>query len=527
VSSLRLVLPGREMVVTRLLRRVALALALGAGCTGEIADSPLTAGPFMPHVQSSSVALAEGSGFADERGGGVFVAAEGKVVRLRLDGTAGRLDSHPGNARAPGKVLRVFSAGPFSALVAADNGLYVAESGWLIEPSWRDALDAPGIVGVAPDLDGVTWIAHQRGLFRIEAGQLSELKVEGAPVLGLTALAVAPAPDGGRAVWFAQATQLSYAKQTARARYEVSSGGIAASELAGGIKALAGIGASPASAGELWLITDQKLYQQAGHGWRARALPAAPSALLASGRFAWLRAGDTLYRYRADDERWSHVDGLSAPATPLAAEPGGSLWARVGEQTVTIAPGVLPRVLGLFEGVRIYQTELPVRAQFSSTAMPTGVSFVLDDGERVERSLSEGQPGEGGASTLDFAWGGFDVAGREKPYSLVGLSNGLHTLRVEAHFVDGDQTRTLHFEFRGGAAEQLSFARDVLPIAEARCAKCHTSGPGHALSSYAQWLAEKDELVLALVEQRMPADGPLAASELQTIQRWAYGGAAP
>jgi len=510
-----------------LLQRAKLVLGLLAGCTGDIADSPLTAAPFTPQVGQVAVALADGSGFADERGGGVFVSADGKAVRLRLDGSAGRLDSHPGNTKPPGKVLKVYNAGPFVALVAAENGLYVAESGWLIEPSWRDQLDAAGIVAVAPDLDGVTWVAHQKGLFRIEGGLLSELKVEGTSLLGLSAVAVAPAPDSGRAVWFAQGTQLSLAKQTARSTYEVTDGGITKSELSGGIRALAGITASPTSPGELWLITDEKLYQQSGGSWRSRALDEAPSDLLASGRFAWLRAGDTLYRYRADDQRWSRMEGLTAVPSLLAAEPGGSLWVRLGEQTATVAPGVLPRLLGLFEGVRVYDTELPVRAQFPAATAPASVSFVLDDGERVERKLEEALPGEGGASTLDFAWGGFDVAGREKPYSLVGFTRGLHTLTVEAHFAEGDQTRALHFEFRGGMSEQLSFAKDVKPIAEARCGKCHDTGPGHVLSTFEQWVAEKDKLVLALVEQRMPADGPLDPTQLQTIQRWAFGGAAP
>ena len=494
---------------------------------GDIPDSPLRARPFTPLLSESAVRLSDGSGFADERGGGIFADPEGKVVRLRLDGSSGRLESHPGNSKAPGKITRVFRAGPFVALAVADNGLYMAESGWLIEPPWRDVLDPTGVVAVAPGSQGVTWIAHQKGLFRVEGGQLAELKVEGASLLGLTALAVAPAPDGAPAVWFAQASQLSVAKQTARASYEVSEGGIAASELKGGIVALAGTTAAPDSPGELWLITDKMLFVHTRAGWAATATPAAPSALLASGRFVWLRAGDALFRYHADEASWTRVEGLTAPPTLLAAEPGGSAWVTLADKTVLIAPGVLPRLLGLFEGVRIYQTELSVRAQFPIASAPSSVSFVLDDGERVERTAEQALPGEGGALTTDFSWGGFDVAGRERAYSLVGFATGLHTLTVEATFASGTQQRALHFEYRGGSSEQLSFARDVMPIVAARCAKCHSMGPGHVLLSFEQWLAEKDKIVSALVEQRMPADGPLDPTQLQTVQRWAFGGAAP
>jgi ligand-binding sensor domain-containing protein len=66
--------------------------------------------------------------------------------------------------------------GPYPALVATDRGLYVAESGWLIQPAWRDALPAEGLKATALADNGVAWIAHEKGLFRIEDGALSELK---------------------------------------------------------------------------------------------------------------------------------------------------------------------------------------------------------------------------------------------------------------------------------------------------------------------------------------------------------------
>lgn len=503
-----------------------LTVWLGA-CTGDIADSPLSAQAVTPTVAEAPALLGTASGFADERGGGIFADPEGKVVRLRIDGTSGRLESHPANSKVPGKVSRVFGAGPFAALVAADNGVYMAESGWLIEPAWRDVLDAAGIVGVAPGSEGVTWIAHQKGLFRIEGGQLAELKVAGASLSGLTALAVAPAPDTAPAVWFAQGAVLSVAKQTGRASYEVSDGGIAPSELEGGILALAGTTAAPDAPAELWLITAKKLFVHVREGWVSRATPAAPSALLASGRFVWLRAGDALFCYQADHSSWSRLVGLPPAPILLAAEPTGTVWLRSVDKTLIVGTGVVPRLSGLFEGVRIYQTELLVRAQFPGGTVPSSVSFVLDDDERVERTAEQALPGEGGAKTIDFAWGGFDIAGRERAYSLVGVTPGLHTLTVEATFPGGPSVRRLHFEYRGGASDRLSFAADVSPIVTARCAKCHGMGTGHPLVSFAQWIAEKDKIVNALVEQRMPADGPLDPTQLLTVQRWAFGGAAP
>jgi hypothetical protein len=495
--------------------------------SGEIGDRPLRATALEVQQTAAELELAAGSGFADERGGGVFTTPEGTAVRLRVDGSRGALENHPGNGTAPGVIQRVFPAGPYSALVAADNGLFVAESGWLIEPSWREALDPEGIVAAAMGGDGVVWLAHERGLYRIEAGELSELKVERKSLRGLTALAVAPAPDGANAVWFAQDKLLSYARQIARARYEIVSGGLAEDTVGAGIRALAGVSAAPGSAGELWLITVRGLFHLGEEGWVSYEIPGAPETLVAAGRYVWLQAREGLFRYDADAQRWGRAEDLDMPLSLLAADASGSVWVSAAGQSFALGPGPIPRVLGLFEGARVYEPEVRIRARIAGGEAPERVSFLLDDGEEVERAADEGLPGEGAVATLEYALGGFDAAGREQSYSLAGIGAGMHTLTVRAHFAAGVEQRRVHFDFRSGSARPLSFAADVQPIFDARCAKCHTTGPGHALASYELWRAEKDRIVRAVVELRMPADGPLDPSQIQVLQRWAAGGAQP
>lgn len=502
-------------------------LALASSCTGSISENKLFPAPLEVELTASEVPLAELGGFADQRGGGVFADADGNPVRLKVDGSNGPLASHPGNSIAPGTVQRVFPAGPFSALVAAENGLYIAESGWLIEPAWRDAMSADGVVAAALAADGVAWIAHRDGLFRIEAGELSELKVQGKSLKGISALAAAPAPDGSNAVWFAQGNKLSFARQVARQSYEVLPSGPNEQELKGGIVGLAGVSASPGSVGELWLITPHNVFQLADDGWISFKPSGKPLSIVSAGRFVWLRAGDGLYRYDADERRWGEIKSLKKPATLLAADPSGSAWVRAGDSSYELSSSAAPRMLGLFEGARVYETDVLVRARIPLAAEPESVSFVLDDGEKVERPLIDALPGEGSVETLDFALGGFDAAGREKSFSLAGLKDGMHTLTVTARFAKGESSRKLHFDFRSGSTAALSFAKDIQPIYEARCSKCHAMGPAHELETYEQWSAEKDKIVSAVVELRMPADGPLDPGQIQILQRWASGGAAP
>jgi hypothetical protein len=513
-----------------MLRALLCLLACVAACVGDIGERPLPAVPFDAQLIESPIALSTASGFADERGGGIFADTDGHAVRLRVDGSKGALESHPGNSQAPDKVLRVFPAGPFNALVAAENGLYVAESGWLIEPGWRDAIDAHGVVTAALGGDGVAWIAHEQGLFHIDGGELSELKLQGKSIEGISALAVAPAADGANALWFAQGAKLSFAKQTGRASYEVADGGLSAQSLGGSIVALAGVSASPQSLGELWLITSQGLFQHTANGWGTLETPDAPKALLSAGRFVWLLAGKQLYRYDADARRWGRANGLSTLSTMLtllAADASGGAWVQAGDQTLSVSSGAVPRIFGLFEGARLYQPDVQVHTQIPVTSDPSAVSFTIDDGPRVEQKVAAAQPGTGAIATLDFALGGFDAAGHEQSYSMAGLSSGLHTLTVTAELASGPESRRLHFDFRSSTSSALSFAKDVKPIFEARCAKCHSHGPGHELKTYEEWVSDKDRMVKAVVELRMPADGPLDPTQIQILQRWASGGSAP
>jgi hypothetical protein len=248
---------------------------------------------------------------------------------------------------------------------------------------------------------------------------------------------------------------------------------------------------------------------------------------MSAGRWVWLRAGKELYRYDADGRRWGRATGLMGAPKLLAADASGGLWARSDDKTFAINAGPVPRVFGLFEGARVYQSDVHVRVQIPVDDDPGSVSFALDDAVPIERQRKDAQSGTGEIATLSFALGGFNAAGQEQSYSLAGLARGLHTLTLTAQLASGRQSRRLHFELSSGAAVALSFAKDVMPIFEARCAKCHTHGPGHELATYEQWVTDKDRMVKAVVELRMPADGPLDPTQIQILQRWASGGSAP
>jgi hypothetical protein len=505
-----------------------------------VGENPLTTSALSLQLTEAKVALAApaagaalvlGSGFADQRGGGIFVGQDAHVVRLRLDGEVAALENHPQNKQAPGRVQRVLPVGADSAWVLADNGVYVARAGWLYELRVGLTIAADDVVAIAVASDQQAFIALKKGLYRLDAGELSELTASGKALAGVGSVAVAPAPDGSTAVWFTQGQRLRYAKQLTRTRYEIADAGLPESALNHELIALASVTAAPGSLGELWVLTPNALLKHTPeHGFTTFELPATGEALLSAGRFVWLQAGGQLYRYTADGAAtWGQFAMAKTPQL-LAADATGSAWVRTSSGSQLLADRALPRVLGMFEGGRVYATDVQLSARLAVADDPLSVTFVLDDGEKVERTLEQALSPESDVGSLDFSLGGFDAAGREQTYSFAGLSAGLHTLSVRATHKDGKTERRLHFDMHRADTLELSWARDVEPIYSARCEKCHSPGPGHPghlLDSYELWSKEKTQIVAAVVELRMPADGPLDPTQIQTIQRWAAAGGAP
>ena len=307
------------------MKRLLLCAAfLLVGCEEVTTLEPLSPTTFEAVSQGTMLDLAASPGFADERGGGVFIDLAGRVVRVRGNGDRGVLESHPRNTVLPGPATAVFALGPSNALVATTRGLFVADQGWLIAPSWQQLLPAQGLLGTALGGDGVAWLAHTQGLYRLERGVLTEFKLSGESLIGLTAMAVAPTLDGTPGVWFAREGKLFAAAQSSRTEFTVRDSGLSAQTLAGGVRGLAGISPSRETGGELWAITSRGLLLYTGTSWREYSLGPSPRKLLSAGRFAWMQAGDGLYRYDGDTRGWALVQGLESAGTLLGVDSTGS-----------------------------------------------------------------------------------------------------------------------------------------------------------------------------------------------------------
>ncbi|WP_164008192.1 hypothetical protein [Pyxidicoccus trucidator] len=488
-----------------------LSAACGEGYFGPERPRPT---PFRPAEVPAKVELASASGFADQSGGGVFASASGGLVRLRLDGSRGALEPHPGNTVDSGTVSAVFRLGPHSALVEAQNGLFLAESGWLIAPPWRDALGA-GVIATAQSADGAVWLAHASGLYRLQEGTLSALKVDGGALTGITSMAAAPAADGSPGVWFLRDGKLSVAVATGVTTYQVREAS-APLEEGEAVESLAGLGPAVGNAGELWALTNQGLLRRTRDGWRRVDLGERPAQLLAAGRFLWVKSSDALLLYDADAGTWGVASDLDMSEFRfLAADESGCAWVQLGGQAVAISRAPVPRVSGLHQGMQVVEDGLVVRAVVPPGTQPAQVVFQLG-GVEVP------------ATGPEYSLGGAEADGTLKPYSFAGLEAGRQALDVVARFADGTEAkRSVPFEYQPLSTAAVGWAADIQPIHKSRCAKCHTTSPGRPLNTYELWKANATSITAAVREKRMPADGPLDPQLITLIQRWAASGAKP
>ncbi|HVE85631.1 MAG TPA: hypothetical protein VND93_22410 [Myxococcales bacterium] len=469
--------------------------------------------PFDPVVVPTTFLVKDAPAFADERGDAMLIDSTDALIRVRADGNRGALEPHPGNPSPVGAVRAVFPMGPHGALVAAAGGLFVAQEGWIIDPGWASSIDSAGVTGAADPGDGTAWIASQSGLFQVNGGVLSELKVGGQSVTGITALAAAPAEDGSAGIWYSDAAGLHVVEANASQSLVVRSASLGAGDGKNALSLVA-LGDGERSRGELWLLSASGLFRLSAGGWRSVGMGAQPEGLAARGRVAWVSAGGKLWRYDADRDAWEIARGLTGLRL-LAADAAGGAWISFGGTARSVGRDRVPRLVGLDEGEVMAVSDLTVRALPPPGADALTVTYQLETEQVV-------------AGPSVFSLGGEAPDGSLLSYSLLGLASGPHTLRATAQYSDGTEaTREVPFQYTPYDNATLSWATDIYPIHVDRCSRCHDTGPGHDLSTYELWKADAARIAQAVSDRRMPADGPLDPLARTKIIRWAQTGAAP
>lgn len=392
---------------------------------------------------------------------GDLLVAEAEGLVLLDDGAPLRLT---GDASG----LLGAAALPRDLVVAAGGALYVREGDALLRSPLSDRL--PLVTDVAA-VRNVLWIATEGGIFRFASGELQTVTPADLPaddarlVVDGTGLWV----GAGEAIYRLGGTPLvALPTDNAPAGGEVSVD----------------------AAGEVWLVADDQLWWlDETVLWWPVALPFTPRHAAAGPGSAgvWLASDAGLWHLR--EGRLRRYEGAPVPHLLAVDAAGGALavddvalWRVPLGRLVQIEPPPNPL---LNPGVARIVPSLPERVA-QVTATVDGQDVVVDDG---------------------------DVA--LTPFE---LSRGAHTLEATVVWDDGVRASArVVFDSR-----VTTWADDVAPLAQARCAMCHGQGAAaRPLWASAQWRAIMPQILDAVRTGRMPlAQARLTAAEIELLEVW-------
>ncbi len=97
-----------------------------------------------------------------------------------------------------------------------------------------------------------------------------------------------------------------------------------------------------------------------------------------------------------------------------------------------------------------------------------------------------------------------------------------HVLRAEVRWADGEGAVT---EVSFSAAVLVTWAGEIEPLYQERCAACHSGDTESVLDSAESWAAEIDAILGMVSSGAMPIGGPaLTEAEVAAITAWRDGG---
>lgn len=190
-------------------------------------------------------------------------------------------------------------------------------------------------------------------------------------------------------------------------------------------------------------------------------------------------------------------------------------------------PAAGDRVLGL-EGGRLYQ-RVAVGADRVAWRPVSLSTSAADLGAREIEAVAL-DPASGALWVIDarFVFRLETTAGRVarllRPASLGAVIAANATRDGALWLSDGESLVRM-----GNSGPPVTYAPAIARFASDNCLRCHSSaGPGRALETYAQWVANVDRAITQLERRSMPADGrALVGGTVELIRRWRADGLRP
>lgn len=409
--------------------------------------------------------------------GRVVAQSDGPIVLIAHDGTT--------ELGADSGALLSAQVVDDELLVATTDALFAWTRGALTPSPLGELVD--GVTGLHLTADGALWILDTAGLHVYRDGRLSGVDMGPMGALPLTAVG---AWSGVPALWLV-GDEAVYAVgfgddglQAWSLEPEAEVGGVAVNDL-GGLWVSAG--------GNVSHIAEDGTYTDLVLPFAAGALAAHPAA-----PDVWIEGEGTLWQLR--DGRIRPIEGVPAFAG-LHGELDGSVLIHGAAGLMRVRPGRFVTLDGLDDG-GVVDRALTVTVQATNPEDVQTLSYRLDDA--AARAL-DGPPWQ---FTLEPG----------------PVPEGRHSVEVAAEYADGERVvAEVDFVVQGPP----TWEDDVEAIFFEHCDSCHGErGYAHRMETMEVWVEEFDQIVDAIVGNRMPLppNPSVTPEQLELIRAWGETG---
>jgi len=380
-------------------------------------------------------------------------------------------------------------------LVSGSQGLFVVDEQGMQPSPLNEVLPDLGPAGLYSMPGDDLWLIGEDGLLLWREGSVYDVQPSGLPIAGSEV--VWGELDGTQALWVGAGDAI-YALVEDNAGFSAHprAGDFAVTGLAGD------------SYGTLWAASDGGLWGRWPDGVEeVLDLPFATLDAAASGRSGelWLMT---------DQGLWLHETGTfraidNAPLGELVAvDSVGRALIAGADGLARLAAGRPLLFLGVADGseledavtVHVLPTVTETFAGLSATL--DGTPVLLDDSDGFSLLLDPEQ-----------------------------LTDGAHEVQVTASYgADDEETASLYFSV--GEFIPPTWSADIEPLFVRECALCHSAtagatsaGGGHPIDSLAAWQTEIEEILDAVINERMPLNSdPFDEDTISLIEDWRAGG---
>lgn len=239
---------------------------------------------------------------------------------------------------------------------------------------------------------------------------------------------------------------------------------------------------------------------------------AGPDALVTSGRWLWMAwSGMT-------DSMVARTDGSTVEVLargvgwerPRLAVDGDTALVTDGARAWSLVVSSRPRVAGFADGESVARSQLALRVYPPLPSAVAAVEFRMDGQSLGRVTAAPYGWGDGGAATRDFPTLGF----------------GEHAVTVLVSYRGAPDIQfTRRFTYLSPIGRVPTYTADILPLYNARCARCHSTGIARDLRGYERISDQAPLVAQAVGARRMPPDLAIDAPTIQLVTAWVAGGA--